>query len=510
MKKPSPPAPLVLHADSAMQRRTLLRAGGLLLLLGASEIAWGARILAVRMWPADEYTRLTIESDSSLKYTQSLAHNPPRVVVDIEGLQLDAKLQELLGQVRSDDPFVSQVRVGQNSPEVVRLVLDLKQEVKPQVFTLPPVAAYGNRLVLDLYPTQERDPLQELISGYVEEQSPQASSADLEDQIATLLAQQLARAPAVAAAPALGSSAAAPAVADGLGDFLRQRATPEPVLAAAPRPTPAPVAIAKTPPPAPPKPPAVSRTRTPTPEPVLASSRDKRLIIVALDPGHGGEDPGAIGPTGVREKDVVLQIARKLEARINRANIGGRKMRAYLTRDADYFVPLGKRVEKARAVRADLFISIHADAFTRPSARGASVFALSERGGSSAEARWLAGTQNQADAIGGINIKANRSVQGVLASMSVGAQIRDSLKVGDHLLQSIGSFAHLHKRQVEQAGFAVLKAPDIPSVLVETAFISNPEEEQRLNSAAYQDRLADGLMRGIERYFSANPPIARG
>lgn len=238
--------------------------------------------------------------------------------------------------------------------------------------------------------------------------------------------------------------------------------------------------------------------------------RQKGLIIVALDPGHGGEDPGAIGPAGTREKDVVLNIARKLEARINQSRVGGRKMRAYLTRDADYFVPLGKRVEKARAVGADLFISIHADAFTKPSARGASVFALSERGGSSAQARWLAGTQNASDEIGGLNIRAvDRSTQNVLASMSVGAQIRDSLKVGDHLLQAIGNFAHLHKKQVEQAGFAVLKAPDIPSVLVETAFISNPEEEQKLRGDAYQNRLADGLMRGIERYFANNPPLAR-
>ena len=231
---------------------------------------------------------------------------------------------------------------------------------------------------------------------------------------------------------------------------------------------------------------------------------------MALDPGHGGEDPGAIGPAGTREKDIVLQIARRLEARINAASVGGNPMRAYLTRDADYFVPLGKRVEKARSVGADLFISIHADAFTTPAARGASVFALSERGGSSAAARWLAGTQNQADAIGGLNIKADKSVQNILADMSVSAQIRDSLKLGQHMLGAIGGFAKLHKPRVEQASFAVLKAPEIPSVLVETAFISNPDEEQLLRSGAHQDRLADGLMRGISQYFAANPPQYKG
>lgn len=478
-----------------IQRRSFLQLGTLALLLGSSDIAWGARIVAVRMWPAEEYTRLTIESDRALKFQQTMVDNPPRVVVDIEGLQLDNKLQELVGRVASDDPYISQLRAGQNTPDVVRLVLDLKQPARPQVFTLPPVAAYGNRLVLDIYPSQERDPLEALLAEYAEEQAPQASAAELEDQIAILLQAQIEHSQVLQAQKK-----------DSLGEFLALQQAPSPVpavVAAAPPVAAAPAAPRSTPAP------QVRPAPAPTPAPALPV-RQKGLIIVALDPGHGGEDPGAIGPAGTREKDVVLNIARKLEARINQSRVGGRKMRAYLTRDADYFVPLGKRVEKARAVGADLFISIHADAFTKPSARGASVFALSERGGSSAQARWLAGTQNASDEIGGLNIRAvDRSTQNVLASMSVGAQIRDSLKVGDHLLQAIGNFAHLHKKQVEQAGFAVLKAPDIPSVLVETAFISNPEEEQKLRSDAYQNRLADGLMRGIERYFANNPPLAR-
>ncbi|PTT21454.1 N-acetylmuramoyl-L-alanine amidase, partial [Acidovorax sp. HMWF029] len=235
-----------------------------------------------------------------------------------------------------------------------------------------------------------------------------------------------------------------------------------------------------------------------------------RLIIVALDPGHGGEDPGAIGPAGTREKDVVLRVAYLLRDRINATTVGGNPMRAYLTRDGDYFVPLGTRVQKARRVQADLFVSIHADAFTTPAARGASVFALSQGGASSTAARWLANKENQADQVGGINVQSkDQHVQRALLDMSTTAQINDSLKLGSVLLGEIGNVGKLHKPRVEQAGFAVLKAPDIPSVLVETAFISNPEEEQRLRSSAYQEQLANALMRGITRYFAKNPPLAR-
>ncbi len=480
-------------ADFALiQRRSVLRWGALSLLLGQAQIAWGASIVAVRLWPADEYTRLTIESDSLLNFTQDTLADPPRVIVDIVGLELDAKLQDIVGRVRNDDPYISKVRVGQNRPGVVRLVLDLKQAVQAQVFTLPPVAAYGNRLVLDLYPTQAKDPLEALVASYAEEKTPSASPSQLEDQIALLLAQQKQAEPAAQRPPTMAEKQG-----DLLSDFLRDHQQQN-----APKPPPAkPPVVAKRPEP------AIEAVARP---PVSRKGGAQRLIIVALDPGHGGEDPGAIGPRGTREKDIVLQIARRLEARINAASVGGNPMRAYLTRDADYFVPLGKRVEKARNVGADLFISIHADAFTTPAARGASVFALSERGGSSAAARWLAGTQNQADAIGGLNIKADKSVQNILADMSVSAQIRDSLKLGHHMLGAIGSFAKLHKSRVEQASFAVLKSPDIPSVLVETAFISNPEEEQNLRSESYQERLAEGLMRGINQYFSANPPQFRG
>ena len=241
-----------------------------------------------------------------------------------------------------------------------------------------------------------------------------------------------------------------------------------------------------------------------------APNKTDRLIIIALDPGHGGEDSGAVGPAGTREKDVVLSVAFKLRDRINASTVGGNPMRAYLTRDADFFVPLNQRVLKAQHVQADLFVSIHADAFTSPEAQGASVFALSEKGATSASARWLANKENAADAVGGVNLRVKDvQVQKILFDMSTSAQINDSLRLGGAVLKEMGGLGKLHKPQVEQAGFAVLKAPDIPSVLVETAFISNPDEESKLRSNSYQEQLADAVMRGITRYFAKNPPLAR-
>ena len=298
------------------------------------------------------------------------------------------------------------------------------------------------------------------------------------------------------------SGAQAPAPSIGLPLPIPVPAAPQStaVLAAnAPAPMPAPAPAHKV------------ASAPPPPDPATTAKRaTDRLIIVALDPGHGGEDPGAIGPNGTREKDVVLKVAHLLRDRINATSIGGNPMRAYLTRDGDYFVPLGTRVQKAQRVQADLFVSIHADAFTTPAASGASVFALSQGGASSSAARWLANKENQADLVGGLNVRAkDQHVQRAMLDMSTTAQINDSLKLGSVLLGEIGGMAKLHKPRVEQAGFAVLKAPDIPSVLVETAFISNPDEEAKLRSSAYQEQLADALMRGIKRYFAKNPPLAR-
>jgi len=477
-------------------RRSLLQAGTLALLLGTQQIARGASIMAVRVWPAPEYTRVTLESDTPLVAKQFFIPSPPRLAVDIEGIELNPALRELVAKVRSDDPNIAAIRVGQNSPNVVRLVIDLKQKAVPQVFTLAPVAAYKHRLVFDLYPEKAVDPLEELITERLRDAGPGT---------ATAAAAAAAPAPATAAAP------------DLLGDLIARHSQGS---ASAPPPSALPPAVAPLPPtviaqaPPPPAPPRPSRTPVPAPAParpsVATARQTDRIIIVALDPGHGGEDPGAIGPGGTREKDVVLKVAHLLRDRINGSEINGSPMRAFLTRDGDYFVPLGTRVEKARRVQADLFVSIHADAFTTPKASGASVFALSQSGASSTAARWLANKENQADLVGGLNVGSqDRQVQRMLLDMSTTAQINDSLKLGSALLGEIGGFAKLHKPRVEQAGFAVLKAPDIPSVLVETAFISNPGEEAKLRSAAYQNQLADALMRGIRGYFAKNPPLAR-
>ena len=455
------------------RRKLLKQSGSLVLLLGVQQIARGATIVAVRVWPAPDYSRVTIESDAHLVAKQTFVATPPRLAVDIEGIDLNPALRELVAKVRPDDPNIAGIRVGQYAPGVVRLVLDLKQEAKPQVFTLPPVAAYQHRLVLDLYPAKPVDPLEALIAERSRDTAPRLPQVQPEfpagDPLGDLIAQHNQR-----PAPTQPPAPAAP--------------PPPPQVAAAPRP-PAPGPFA----------------------PAIAAGRQTdRLIIVALDPGHGGEDPGATGPAGTREKDIVLKVAFLLRDRINAASVGGNPMRAFLTRDDDFFVPLAKRVEKARRVQADLFVSIHADAFTTPEARGASVFALSQSGASSSAARWLANKENQSDLVGGLNVRSqDQHVQRALLDMSTTAQINDSLKLGSVLLGEIGGMARLHKPRVEQAGFAVLKAPDIPSVLVETAFISNPEEEAKLRTSAYQEQLANALMRGITRYFAKNPPLAR-
>ena len=463
-------------------RRRLLRGATLLILLRQQHLARGATIVAVRIWPADEYSRVTIESDGLLTSRQTFITSPPRLAVDIEGIDLNPALKELVAKVRGDDPTIAGIRVGQNAPNVVRLVLDLKQAVQPQVFNLPPVAAYQHRLVLDLYPTKVADPLETLIAERLRDKPPPAAANATPDPLGDLIAQR-SQSPATAHKPTPTTAAPpAPTISQAAG---ADRPAPTPHLASS---SPTPAAMQHNP----------------------GANRTDRLIIIALDPGHGGEDPGAIGPAGTREKDIVLKLALLLRERINAVAINGNSMRAYLTRDADFFVPLHVRVQKARRVQADLFVSLHADAFYTPRPQGASVFALSQGGASSGAARWMADKENKADLVGGLNVTTrDAEVQRALLDMSTTAQIRDSINLGGALLGEISRIGKLHKPRVEQAGFAVLKAPDIPSVLVEAAFISNPEEEARLNSDEFQHQLADALMRGITRYFSNNPPLAR-
>lgn len=470
------------HRDPSLNRRSLLQAGSLVLLLGTQHLAHGASVVAVRIWPADEYTRVTIESDAELKARQTVLSDPPRLLVDIDGIDLVDGLRELVGKLQSEDPNIAGIRVIPRKDRAVQLVIDLKQAIQPQVFSLQPVAAYQHRLVFDLYPVNAPDPLEQLIAQRMKELDAASARA------ARLLGIETER---------MGEAASAD---DPLGDLIARRTQPSATPARPPE-APEPTTLAGAG-----KPGASPAKRRPG---AKGGSTD-RLIIIALDPGHGGEDPGAIGPGGTREKDVVLQVAHRLRDRINATEVNGNPMRAYLTRDADFFVPLHVRVQKAQRVKADLFISLHADAFLTPEPQGASVFALSTKGASSAAARWMANKENAADLVGGINVKAkDATVQRALLDMSTTAQIKDSLKLGSAVLGEVGRVGKLHKPRVEQAGFAVLKAPDIPSVLVETAFISNPSEESRLNSARYQTDLAEALLKGIVRYFGLNPPLAR-
>ena len=428
-------------------------------------------VTAARVWPAQEYTRITLETKQPVKHTLFSLDNPDRLVMDLETPDIGSALSGLSERIGGNDPYVKSVRVGRFKPGVVRLVFDLRTRVHPQAFTLTPVAEYGHRLVLDIYPQVPPDPL----LGFLRDPAQVPVSA-----------------PATAAA-ASAPNAATPATPALPAPQLRE----ETVMTEGP----------------PPRSPGVRTTeKAPKPEPApVADVRNKRpdsvrLITVVIDPGHGGEDPGAIGRGGTHEKDVTLAIARKLKERIDREP----NMRAVLTREGDYFIPLQNRVQKARRVNADLFVSVHADAFIRPDARGSSVFALSERGATSAAARWLAKRENDADLIGGVNLDVRDPyLKQTLLDLSQTATINDSLKLGKHVLSELSEINNLHKPRVEQAGFAVLKAPDIPSILVETAFISNPEEERRLRDDAYQNKMADALVSGIKRYFAKNPPLAR-
>jgi len=397
----------------------------LLVCAGAAQAA--VSVKGVRLWPSADYSRITVELNEEIGFKQFQLKNPDRIVLDLEGVEPNPALLEIVGKISPQDPYIAGVRVALNRPGVTRMVIDLKQESRPQIFTLKPFGEYGHRLVLDVYPS--------------------AAPPTLDKQVESAIAQ------------------------------AEQDTRPKPQADAAK--------------------PAEKKTNRPD---------MVRLVTVAIDAGHGGEDPGAHGANGSREKDVTLSVARRLKAQIDRQP----NMRAYLTRDGDYFIPLHERVNKARRAQADLFVSIHADAFIRPDARGSSVFALSEKGATSAAARWLAKRENEADLIGGINVDVKDVyLKQTLIDLSQTATISDSLKLARSVLDELGSINTLHKGEVEQAGFAVLKAPDIPSILVETAFISNPDEERRLTDDGYQDKLASAIVTGIKRYFDKNPPLAR-
>ncbi|HNQ55925.1 MAG TPA: N-acetylmuramoyl-L-alanine amidase [Candidatus Desulfobacillus denitrificans] len=415
MPEQAPPLP------AGVGRREFLKVAGATLALLVSPAGQAAtNILAVRIWPARDYTRVTLEYREPIAFTHQIVKNPERLVVDLEGVEFNSVLQNLPNKISETDPYIRLIRAGRNRPGVVRLVIELKAEIQPQVFMLKPVGEYGHRLVLDLYPTVAEDPLLALLE--------------------------------------------------------KLEAQPE-------------------------KGPAKAPAKETGPQPEIT-----RMVTIVLDPGHGGEDPGAIGRGGSYEKHVTLEVARRLKAKIDAEP----NMRSMLTRDGDFFIPLHQRVQKARRVQADLFVSVHADAFIKPTARGSSVFVLSENGASSSAARWLAQRENAADLIGGVNLDVkDPHLARTLLDLSQTATLNDSLKLGKSVLGELGGVNTLHKGQVEQAGFAVLKAPDIPSILIETAFISNPDEERRLNDEAYQEKMAEAILKGIKGYFAKNPPLAK-
>ena len=453
---------LLGQASSALGPTGLSASAALLGLAGWPERAQALELVAVRIWPADDYTRVAIEHDTAnIRYETFKLNQPDRLVVDLKDMVLDPRLRELLAAVQPNDPYIEGVRVGQFSKDVVRLVFDLKQgDIRPKVFSLPPIAQYRHRLVIDLYPMVEADPLLAFLKQYEQiEQAAQTADASRKNTEP-------------------GPPAKRPAVPD-------MKALPPDQAGA----------IARAPGISDPQAPAQTRRSSPP-----------RVVTIALDAGHGGEDPGAVGRRGTKEKDVVLRIARELKRRIDATS----NMRAFLTRDGDYFVPLSRRVRRARQVQADLFVSIHADAWVSPTVRGASVFALSERGASSAAARYMANQENESDLIGGVEVgNADDLVAKTLLNMSTAAQIKDSRKLGEAVLSQIGRVNQLHKPQVEQANFAVLRAPDVPSILVETAFISNPEEERKLRDPRYQRDVAEAIFKGIQAYLAQNPPLAK-
>ena len=458
-------------------------------------------MLSARVWPAEEYTRVTFETAKPVRHQFFLVQDPERLVLDLEGVDLDHELKGFVSKVRPDDPWIKQVRVGRNRPNVVRVVFDLRAPVKPSVFPLAPAREYKHRLVLDLYPEKPKDPLLALVRPDPIGEIARSPVLELPP------ASGEAKAPAAADRPAPGDGK--PAVAQVAPLALDRRpaeARPADGKAAEAKPAeakPAPPAVAEAAPVLP-----VVKLEPPSLPKVAAAKapgRD-RVVTIVIDAGHGGEDPGARGRGGTLEKNVTLAIAKRLKARIDLEP----GMRAVLTRDGDYFIPLGARVVKARRVNADLFVSIHADAFIQPHARGSSVFALSERGATSAAARWIAQRENESDLIGGVNLDVKDPVLArTLLDLSQTATINDSLKLGKAVLGFMGEVNTLHKNAVEQAGFAVLKSPDVPSILVETAFISNPEEERRLRDPGYQDKMANAVFLGIKRYLSQNPPLAR-
>jgi len=391
-------------------------------------------IESARVWPAREYTRVTIESLKPISNDQMILKNPDRLVIDLHDIELNDVLKNLSTKILSSDPNIKQIRVAKFNSQVSRVVIELRAESKINIFSLKPAGSYKHRLVIDVYPRVDE------INALIQDKEKKDVSPT-QKEIIVLPPPETKKEKIIQEAPSS----------------------------------------------------QVQKSTT-------------KKIVIAIDAGHGGEDSGARGASGSLEKNITLSIARKLKKEID----NDEQLRAVLTRDDDYFVPLRGRVIKARKLKADIFVSIHADAFTNPDAKGSSVFALSESGATSASARYLANKENESDLIGGVSLDdKDPMLAKTLLDLSQSATINDSVKLGNFVLDQLRDINDLHKSNVEQAGFAVLKSPDIPSILIETAFISNPKEEQALNNDEHQEILAKNILIGIKKYLSSNPNIAK-
>lgn len=439
------------------------------LFLNQPVLAADTTVQSVRVGLTPDYTRITLESNQPLEYELSMLENPHRVVIDLSHTKLSQALASLPQKVDAIDPFVQKIRVGQFTPHVIRLVFDLKSNVVPRAFIIEPKENFAHRLILDIYHPDKAT------KADLNARVNPAATADFENDVLDELVASLVQ---------NGSQKKTNPI-----QLIRPH-SPKPQLNQAKQPD------------------SFQAAQSRKPGKMPQKSLVPRVIIVAIDPGHGGKDPGAVGYQGTHEKDITLAIARKLKERIDKES----NMRAILTRDGDYYIPLPQRRINARRANADLFISIHADANPKSHAHGSSVFTLSEHGATSTTASWLANKENSVDSdlMGGIDITSkSKDIKELLLDLSLNATINDSVKLAEYVLKQLGGINHLHKRNVEQAGFAVLKSPDIPSILVETAFLSNPKEEEKLRSKNYQDKMADAMYLGIKKYFADNPALAR-
>lgn len=421
-----------------------------------------AEVILANLQQQGNQIHLDLLLDQQIKYRIFTLDNPFRVVIDMDAVAISPTLKALPPQLDAQHPYLSKIRIAPFTENTTRIVFDIKSDVKPLVTDMN-AGNSQQRLAISIAPATAsgEPPLGSPILTH-SKQMQEAQPGNAEDK------------------PADSSEAA-----------------PEAAATTTTADKPAEKAVEK---------PADKPVDKPVEKPVKQAKPGQKIITIAVDAGHGGEDPGARGAKGSHEKNITLAIARKLKQQIDAEE----NMQAILIRDGDYFVPLGDRVKKARAAKADLFISIHADSFINSTAKGSSVFALSERGATSAGARYLAKKENAVDLIGGVAIDTrDMDLARTLLDLSQTATIHDSIRMGKAVLGRISKINTLHSKYVEQAAFAVLKSPDIPSILVETAFISNPEEEARLNDDGYQDKLVNAILSGVKSYIATNPSFAK-